>query len=132
MTPVLATRDFNLIPSVLQQRFKLPADKMEFPPVERRRALSDPEREHSRTLTAVLCREGVGPYAEAVVGGRRLRVAVRISTALSCIGAAVGCLLAFYLTFVQAYASLTPVNLLVFLILWSVPTVLLSHWVDQF
>ena len=33
--PVLATRDFNLIPAMLQQRFKLAADKMAFPPVER-------------------------------------------------------------------------------------------------
>ena len=32
VTPVMATRDFNLIPAMLRQRFKLPVDKMEFPP----------------------------------------------------------------------------------------------------
>lgn len=132
ITPVLATRDFNLIPAILRQRFKLPADKMEFPPVERRRDLSDPEQEHSGVITAVLCREGVGPYAEAVVGGRRLRTAVRMATVLSCLGSVVGALLAFYLTFVAAYDSLTAVNLLVFLLMWMVPTPLIAGWVDKY
>ena len=132
ITPVLATRDFNLIPAMLRQRFKLPVEKMEFPPVDRRRALSEEEREHSDTLTAVLCREGIAPYAEAVVGGRRLRAAVRLSAALACLGSVVGVLLAFYLTFVQAYASLTPVNLLIYLLRSLVPTPLISGWVDRY
>ncbi len=132
ITPVLATRDFNLIPSMLRQRFKLPVEKMEFPPVERRRELSEAEQDHSETLTAVLCREGVGPYAEAVVGGKRLRLAVRLSAGLACIGSAVGALLAFYLTFVAAYTSLTPINLMVFLLMWLVPTPLISGWVDRY
>ena len=59
--PVLATRDFNLIPAMLHQRFKLAADKMDFPPVERRWELSDPEGPHNPLLTAVLCREGFCP-----------------------------------------------------------------------
>ena len=34
LSPVLATRDPNLIPALLEQKFKLPVDKLEFPPVE--------------------------------------------------------------------------------------------------
>ncbi len=132
ITPVLATRDFNLIPSMLRQRFKLPAEKMEFPSVDRRRELSEPDQDHSETLTAVLCREGLGPYAEAVVGSRRLRTAVRLSAVLCCLGAAAGALLAFYLTFVAAYDSLTAVNLVVFLLMWLVPTPLIAGWVDRY
>lgn len=132
VTPVLATRDFNLIPSMLRQRFKLPVEKMEFPSVERRRELSAEDQDHSDTLTAVLCREGVGPYAEAVVGGRRLRTAVRLSAALCCLGSMVGALLAFYLTFVAAYNSLTAINLMVFLLMWLVPTPLISGWVNRY
>ena len=132
ITPVLATRDFNLIPSMLRQRFKLPVEKLDFPAVHRRRELSDPDQEHSDVLTAVLCREGLGPYAEAVVGSRRLREAVRMSTLLSCLGSAVGLLLAFYLTYVAAYQSLTPLNLTLFLLMWLVPTPLIGGWVDRY
>ncbi|MBP3521424.1 MAG: hypothetical protein J6J87_08795 [Oscillospiraceae bacterium] len=132
ITPVLCTRDFNLIPSMLRHRFKLPVEKMEFPAVERRRELSDPKRPHSKTLTAVLCREGLGPYAEAIVGGRRLRSAVRTSAVLSCLGGIAGLLLAFYLTFISAYDSLTAANLLIFLLMWLVPTPLIGSNVDRY
>ena len=104
ITPVLCTRDFNLIPSMLRQRFKLPVEKMEFPAVERRRELSDPHRPHSQTLTAVLCRLGSGA----------------------------GLLLAFYLTFMESFSSLTPVNLLIFLLMWLVPTPLIGGTVDRY
>ena len=132
ISPVLATRDFNIIPAMLRQRFKLPADKMEFPAVERRVELSSQRQSHSELLTAVLCREGVGPFTEAAVGGKRLRLAVRISAALACLGSCVGVLLAFYLTFMAAYDSLTPFNLLVFLGMWLVPTILISNWVNHY
>ncbi len=132
ITPVLATRDFNLIPSTLRQTFKIPAEKMEYPPVERRRELSDPEQPHSPTLTALLCREGVYPYAEAVVGARRLRSSVRTGATLACIGSVIGALLSFYLTLVGAYAALTPFNLLVFLVAWLVPAPLIAFWVDKY
>ena len=130
--PVLATRDFNLIPSMLHQRFKLAADKMDFPPVERRRELSDPDQPHSGTITAVLCREGLLPYADAVVGAKRLRWCARFGAALTCVGSALGLLLAYYLTAVDAYGSLSPLNLLVFLLFWVAPVWFLTSWVPRY
>lgn len=130
--PVLATRDFNIIPAMLHQRFKLPVDKMEFPPVERRGELSDPEQSHSQTLTAVLCREGLFPFSEAVVGGKRLRTVVRLNALLCCLGSLIGVLMAFYLCFVGSFSALSPANLLLFLFAWLVPTLLISGWVDRY
>lgn len=132
VSPVLATRDFNILPAMLRQRFKLPVEKMEYPAVERRMELSDPEREHDPILTAVLCREGLGPFSEAVVGAQRLRRATRLSCGLICLGCVVGVLLAFYLTVSLAFSSLSAVNLLVFQLMWLVPTYLISGWVNQY
>ncbi|NCB62137.1 MAG: hypothetical protein EOM52_00735 [Clostridia bacterium] len=132
VAPVLATRDFNLIPAMLRQKFKLPVEKMDFPSVDRRIELSNPARLHSARITAVLCREGLGPYSEAVVGATRLRAAVHISTAISLIGSLVGLLLAFYLTYVAAYTSISAAQLTVFLLAWLVPTYLISGWVNRY
>ncbi len=132
ISPVLATRDFNIIPAMLRQRFKLPVEKMEYPPVERRMELSDWEDVHSPVITALLCREGLAPYAEAVVGAQRLRRATVLSSALTCLGSGVGVLLAFYLTVNLAYSSLSAINLLVFLLMWVVPTYLISGWVNKY
>ena len=129
---VLATRDFNLIPAMLQQRFKLAADKMDFPPVERRRELSDPEQPHGDTLTALLCREGIFPFAEAVTAARRLRRAARMGAVLCCMGAVLGMALAAYLVSAVAYSSLSPLNLLVYSIAWLIPVWFSSGWVHRF
>lgn len=132
VSPILVTRDFNLIPSLLGQKFKLPVDRMEFPPVERRRELSEPEQEHHSTPVALLCREGLSVYSEAVAGAVRLRSTVRRSLTLTLIHAVVGLLLTFYLTYVGAFASLTPVNFLLFMVLWLIPELLLANWTNQY
>lgn len=130
--PVLATRDFNLIPAMLQKRFKLAADKMDFPPVERRRELSDPEQSHSGTLTALLCREGLLPFAESIVAAKRLGRAARLGAVLCCMGSTLGLLLTTYLTSVGAYTSLSPLNLLVYMLTWLAPVWFLSGWTHRF
>ena len=130
--PVLATRDFNLIPAMLQQRFKLAADKMAFPPVERRRELSDPDQTHEGILTALLCREGLLPFAESITAAKRLRWATRLGAALCCAGSLLGMLLAAYLTSMGAYTSLSPLNLLIYMLTWLAPVWFLSGWVHRF
>jgi len=132
IAPVLATRDFNLIPAMLRQRFKLAADRMDFPPVERRRELSDPDQPHNTTLTAVLCREGIYPFSETVVGARRLRLAVRLNAVLASLASVLGLLLAAYLTGAGAVASISPVNLFIYLGLWLIPAWFITGWVDQY
>ena len=132
VSPILATRDFNLIPALLGQKFKLPVDKMEFPPVERRVELSQDDQEHDTAPVALLCREGLGAYSDAVVGGRRLRSATRLSLVFSLLGAVVGVGLTFYLTFAGAWDSLTTANFLVFMAAWLVPELLVTGWVNQY
>lgn len=132
ISPVLVTRDFNIIPAMLRQRFKLPVERMEYPGMERRMELSDPASEHAAVITAVLCREGLYPLSEAVVGGQRLRKATRLSAILTCIGSVLGVLLSYYLTVHLAFRSLSPVSLLIYLLMWLVPTYLISGWVNRY
>ena len=132
ISPLLATRDHNLLPSLLRQKFKLPVDRMEFPSIDRRLELSDPEQEHDETITAVLLREGLYPYSDAAIGAFRLRTAARLSSTLSVCGGSAGVLLTFYLTFVDAFHSLSPLAFLVFLFAWLIPTLLLGDWVTRY
>ena len=117
---------------MLQQRFKLAADKMAFPGIARRRELSSPDQEHNGVLTALLCREGLLPFAEAITAAKRLRWAARLGAALCCASSLLGLALAAYLTSVGAYTSLSPLNLLIYLSLWLLPVWLLSGWVHRF
>ncbi|MCD8189078.1 MAG: hypothetical protein LUD78_02480 [Clostridiales bacterium] len=130
--PVLVTRDFNIIPSMLQNLHDLPVDQMEFPPIERRWELSEPGKPHNPVLGALLTREGMGSYSDAVLGGRRLCAVVRLNAWIAVLASLVGLVLSFYLTWSLAFASLTPLTMLVFLLLWAVPNLAISGAADQF
>ncbi len=123
---VLATRNFSITPDMLSRCFRISSRKMDYPPVQRRRELAETDGGHGDTILAVLCRAGLAPYAAAVLGACRLRTATLVSAILAVFGAVIGLLLAFYMAFSGAFFSLTPANLLVFLLLWLVPTLLIS------
>ena len=132
ITPVLATRDFNLIPHTLEHRFNIASYRMDFPQITRRWELSDPDQPHEQTLTGVLRLEGIHSLAATVVGARRLRLVVRVNSVLSGVSGVLGALLAGYLTAAGAFVSLSPLNLLVYLLLWLFPSWLISGWTDQY
>lgn len=128
--PVLAARDPNITPALLKRKFSKGV-KVEFPTLSDRVALS--EQKNAEGLPrALLYREGLLPYADTMVGGLRLCKAVRRSTFISLMGSICGTLLAFYLTFQAAYALLTPLSLLIFLLLWTLPVLLLTDWAGRF
>ncbi|MBQ0037435.1 MAG: hypothetical protein KBS74_02050 [Clostridiales bacterium] len=129
--PVLAVRSENITPGLLQRKFNLDV-KPVYPDVSTRLALSDLSKETVERAGAVIYREGLMPFAETVIGSRRLVQAVRISTVLCYIGAVAGLFLSYYLTHVGSYDSLAPLRMLAFLLLWLVPTLLLSGTVKHF
>ena len=57
---------------------------------------------------------------------------VRLNNILSILASVVGLVLAFYLTFIGAFLSLSSLNMLLFLLLWLVPNLLISVTVDKF
>lgn len=130
VTPVLAVRGCNMTPEFLRRCFKVDA-KPVYPDVRTRLALLEQSRE-TAPACALIYRDGLMPYAETVLGCRKLLLAVRWTTVLALLAAAAGLLLCYYLTGVGGYASLTPLRLVLFQLLWLVPGLLLSGQVKHF
>ena len=128
ITPVLAVRDGNITPALLKRKFGTDARAV-FPKLSTRLALS--ERGGGRPF-ALLYREGLMPYAEVVLGSKRLCRAVRIGNRLSFFGSIAGTLLAFYLTFVGAYSALHPLMMLAFSALWTLAALIDAAFVDRY
>lgn len=128
--PILAARDPNITPVLMKRKFYKKV-RVDFPDLTTRVALSEAEQD-SGLPRALLMREGLLPYAEAVVGSRRLCNAVRKATLLSLTGSVIGTLLTAYLVNLQAFALLTPLTLTVFLLLWTLPVLLLSDWASRY
>ena len=128
ITPVLAVRDGNITPALLKRKFGTDARAV-YPKMSTRLALS--ERGGGRPC-ALLMREGLMPYAEVVLGSKRLCRSARRCTVLSFLAATAATLLAFYLTFVGAYSVLTPLSLLVFMLLWSLSALVDALFSDRY
>ena len=129
--PVMVSRDFNVTPAMIRQKMKIPVERLEYPPVERRMELTAEDQEHD-TLCGILSRDNVESYAEVIVGCRRLRSAANLSAALTAVASVIGLFLGYYLTAVGAFTALIPVNLVAFLLIWLVPTVLISGNVNRY
>ena len=131
MEPVLAVRGGNITPSLLKRKFNLDC-KPVYPDVSTRLALSDACRARGEHSHAIIYREGLMPFAETVIGSRRLVHTVKLTTILAYVGGVCGLLLSYYLTNVGAFDALSPLYMLAFLALWLLPTWLLSGLVKHY
>ena len=125
---MLAVRDGNITPALLKRKFGTDARAV-YPKLSTRLALS--ERGGGRPY-ALLMREGLMPYAEVVLGSKRLCRSAKRGTILSFLASTAATLLAFYLTFVGAYSVLTPLSVLVYALLWSLSVLVDALFADRY
>ncbi len=128
--PILASRDPNITPALIRRKFSKTIH-LEYPDLSERIALSEAEKDRDLPR-ALLFREGLLPYAETVAGSLRLCKAVRRAAALSLLGGWAGTLLTFYLTSLGAYDLLNPLALELFLLLWTLPVLLMADWTGRY
>ena len=130
VTPVLAVRGCNITPEFLRRSFKVDAKPI-YPDVQTRLSLLEQAR-LTGPAYAVVYRDGLMPYAETVLGSRKLLLAARWTIALALLASVAGLLLCYYLTGIGGYASLTPLRLVLFQLLWLLPGLLLAGQVKHF
>ena len=131
IVPVLAVRSGNVTPGLIKRKFGVDA-KPVYPDVSTRLALAQLAEQQGEQPCVAICREGLMPLVESVAGSRRAVKAVRTATILSYIGTAAGVALAYYLTSVGNFALLTPIAMVLYQVLWLLPTLLLAGLVKHY
>ena len=111
-----AVRDFNSTPLMIEQKFRVPLDNFEFIQTKDSYSISDFNSGKQGRMAAILTREGLGPFAEAVTGGRLLKSAAFVATVVSVASAALGVLIMFYLFWSGSVLSARPGNLMWFML----------------
>jgi len=111
-----AVRDFNVTPSMLEQKFRVSLEDFAYVQAKDSYSISDSYSGKEGRMAAILVREGFGPFAEAVAGGRLLKSAALVATAVSIISAALGIIIMFYMCWSGAFFSARPGNLMVFML----------------
>ena len=129
ITPLFITRDPNLTLRGIKSFFGTDGGGLMLD-LNERLNLSAEKAEDLRP-NALLYREGLAPYMEAVAGSKRLCRAVRWGNTITLLGSVAGTLLSFYLMFVDRISLLTPGQLMLFLLLWTLPVFLLAWNTDH-
>jgi cation transport ATPase len=127
-----ATRDFLISPAMLHAKFRVPTTRAEFPPVSDRYRLSSLHASEGKTKAAVLSRSTFLPFAEAIAGARSLKSTVTAGVAVSLFGGIFGLLVVFFLGMGGAIATATASNLLLFVLVWTIPGLLITTWSNKF
>ena len=129
MRPIFAIRDFNISPSMMIQKFRLNEGSISFLPPENRYQLSvEPETEGKPA--ALLSREGLWHYSETARGGRRLWRTTRRALLMTVLGSVLGVLIVFISCARGAFASVSPVKLLLAMLLWAFATLMIAESVE--
>lgn len=123
---VLAVRDFNLLPTMVERTFGLKDGVLEYPEIEQRIDLSEEEQFLNSDAVAIVARNGLFPVSSAVIASKKLRSATIRNIILTTACSLIGMILMFCLTFIQKPVLITPHTVLAYIILWCLPVYLLS------
>ena len=124
ITPVMAVRDFNMTPQLIESRFKVNPDHFDYPDLEQRIAYSAIRDSEMDDDCAVVAVNNLHSYGEAVSCGKRVKNAIKLNTVFGYLSACLGVPLIFYLLFMQSYTVVTPANIFYYLLLFFVPTLI--------
>ncbi len=124
--PIFAIRDFNITPMMIKKKFNMPTDMFEFPGYTERYRISGAQPDKNSRIAALISREGMGPLVDAADRGRRLYSAVYLGSIFSAAGSVLGLILMFMLCWLKAFDSATAGNMIIFMLLWLMPSAVLS------
>ena len=111
-----AVRDFNITPVMLEQKYKVPVSDVEYIPIQNTYDISDDAKQEAKRVSAILIRDGMGPYVESITGGRRLRSTSLLATIFSVLSACAGMIIMFTICWAGSFTSASAGNLLLYML----------------
>ena len=81
-----------------------------------------------RNALALTTLEGLAPVVYAITGARALRTASRLGLTIHIIGGVLGMLTMAALAILGAVHLLTPVHILLYQLIWTIPGLLVTTW----
>lgn len=129
---VLATRDFLITPELISAKYELSAAPLRFPDYRERLRLSANDRNDKNRQGALIAKDSFGAFATAVAAGRKLRISALFSAFLSVFSGIVGLALCAALLLLDAQAVISPLNMLLFQLIWAAVNGLLTYVLLRF
>ena len=128
ITEVVTAGDFMLNDSFLRSKFGINPKRVAFPDLRARFALNRVAPADGEVALALVTREGLAPAAYAITGARALRSAWRLGLTIHITGGMLGMAIMVVLAMLGSVELLTPVNVLLYQLIWMIPGLLVTFW----
>ena len=125
---VIMAEDFMMTAPFLKERFGVRTKRMIFPDRDQRQALSQKKPGEDARAMALMTQEGLAPVAYAITGSRAVRTAWKLGLSIHLLGGILGLLIMAALAYLGNTELLTPVNILAYQLIWTVPGILVTFW----
>jgi len=128
LTPVIIADDFMLSPAFLKEKFGIKTRRMVHPDQDEKLTLMNKAPAEDAPALALTTQDGLAPAAYAVTGARAIRTACALGLTIHIIGGILGLLIMAALAIVGSVELLTPLNILVYQLIWMIPGLLVTEW----
>ena len=128
LTPVITFHDFMVTESFLRSKFSINTRRIAFPEKEVREELAQRRPEPEKVALALTTHDGLAPTAYAVTGARALRAASTMGLVIHMLGGILGMAIMLLIAYLGTTELLTPVNVLLYQLVWMVPGLLITEW----
>ena len=128
ITPVLLCSDFTVTEEFIRSKFGIKLRRMAVPAPEVKALLQKRQPDPEEPVLAITTRDELLSAAYAVSGARALRQATKLSVGIHLAGGILGLLIMLVLGYLGSTQLLTPINILLFQLVWAVPGLLFTEW----
>ena len=125
---VILCRDFMLNDSFLRGKFSVNTRRISFPDRAVREELAQRLPTVEDPIYALTTQDGLAPMAYAVTGARALRTASILGMVVHIFAGVLGMLIMAALAYIGSADLLTPVNVLLYQLVWMIPGLLVTCW----
>ena len=128
LTPVIVSSDFMLTESLIQDKFGVNTRRVVFPTPDVRSLLTQYQAGPEDAALALATREDLVSITYAVSGAHALRTATNLGVGLNIFGGILGMVIMLVLAYLGRADLLTPTNVLLYQLVWMLPSLLITEW----
>ena len=128
LVPVMTTKDFMITESLIRSKFMVSTKRVVFPDRATSVDICARREPEGATVVALTTKEGLAPMAFAITGARTLGNAMHLGVMLHMLGGIVGLIIMAALAYIGAAELLSPLNILLYQLIWMIPGFLVTEW----
>jgi len=128
---LFALKDFNVSPKMLQKKFKVSMDGVEYIPVSDCYKIEQEDELHDNDAAGIVSLGNLTSFAQVASKAAQLRQITRLNTAVSLLGSAAGMFLVFCMCWNGPISSVTSWAMVLFMFAMHLVTIILSNLVKR-